>query len=128
MSNFESQPPQQQSLKKQALPNRYGDESPELVEAPIKSPRHDGGTKDKETLFGQVSKALYSITPRQQNRSRHLMPMFIGKTQKEEPKTKQKEDFIKEIRSKFGKKDAFDKNKVTRNLKSQKGSTKVVKI
>ena len=112
MSNFEAQPSQQQLVKRQPLPNRYGDESPELEAAPSKSASHDRSTKEQESLLGQVSKALKSITPSQQNRTRQLMPMFKAKTQMEGP-TKQREEFINEVRGKFGKKDTNNKNTVT---------------
>jgi tRNA C32,U32 (ribose-2'-O)-methylase TrmJ len=115
MSNFEAQPPQNQPIRRQPLPNRYGDESPELEAAPSKSASHDRSTNEQESLLGQVSKALKSITPTQQNRTRQLMPMFKAKTQKEGP-TKQREEFINEVRGKIGKKDTNNKDKVTHYL------------
>ena len=42
------------------------------------------------------------------------MPMFRAKTQKEAT-TKQRDEFKKEVRGQFGKKDGNDQNKVTRN-------------
>ena len=47
------------------------------------------------------------------------MPIFRAKTKKEAT-TKQRDEFIKEVRGKFGKKDANDKNKVTRNFNLHK--------
>ena len=41
--------------------------------------------------------------------------MFKAKTQKEEP-TKQREEFINEVRGKIGKKDTNNKDKVTHYL------------
>ena len=123
MSNFEAQPPQQQLLKRQPLPNRYGDDTLDLEEVP---PSRDRSTKAQQvSLLGQVCKVLKSIgTPSQQDRSRQLMPMYRAKTQREAP-SKQRDQFINEVHGgQIGKKDIYDKNKVTRNIKD---TTKVVK-